>query len=754
MNINSKEMKKLYILTILLLAAACVKGPEYPSIDGVGVESIDGERFSGVVECTYEADSFVAKVLASGSFTATIDENAEWLNFEQDRGSRTIVANGDTEIRFAYDINRGVPREAQVTFVCGTNSCTMTVSQDGLIENDFQLQSKSVSYGHEGGLMSVLVSTKMKNEDLVFSVVYEEEESAEWMSGICLRGNFLCFELLPNYSTSLIRHAVVTITHKYGAAQLRITQFCEGTAVEEVSVDQIKNNYQPGRIEKHIVLKGIAINDWHENNGGEIKTVSIDSPDPTWQERVLYLQNEEGTQGIKLVFEQSCRSVIDRFNEVTVDLYGLDLVLEHSPERYSISNIPLSAIVESASGKSVEPEEKTIAGLSDEDLYTYIKLVDVEIPIRKGCYVPVDIRYIGSIMTYPMVLHDVDGNQSHMMVNANCTWSRNGKEMPHGKGTVAGVLVHEYCDNFEWDKTKEAQLSNAGLMTDYISGIGRIGDYQIRPVTQEDIKLEKAIEDSFSEILCEWAYCDSLGVNLVKNYDTKSGVMYPTYTTLQDTTGLNARFYCADAGGKVRIGLCNDFTHLGPYEYGKTITQPENGNGIYDAYGRPAHHWFDPASVSTIGVIYSDKTNPDKTNGSAWQVAGWSVEKYWCAEFSTKGVQSALSVQVGTMGCIDGYGAPRYWVLECSTDGISWKEVAKYTVPDFSYAVPKRFFQLPGTKYMSFDLPSDLTNQDKVYVRLRPENQSSGNASSYDGGKTINAQRYNAINYFAVRYNK
>lgn len=743
-------------MTILLLTAACVKSPEYPSIDGVGVESIDGEQFGGVVECTYEAGSFVAKVLASDSFTAVIGENAEWLNFEQSMGSRTIEAHGDTEISFAYDINRGVTREAQVTFVCGTNSFSMTVSQEGLIQDGFQLQSKGVSCGYEGGLMSILVSTKMKNEDLVFNVVYEETESTDWVSDMCLRGNFLCFEVLPNYSTSLIRHAGVTITHKYGTSQLRITQFCEGAAVEEISVDQLKANYQSGKIEKHIVLKGIAINDWNENNGGEIKTVSIDSPDPSWQERVLYLQNEEGTEGVKLVFDQSCRSLVDRFNEVKVDLYGLDLVQEQSPERYSISDIPLSSVVGSDSGARVEPKQKTISELADSDLYTYVELKDVEIPIRKGCYVPVDIRYIGSIMTYPMVLHDVDGNQTHMMVNANCPWSRNGKEMPHGKGNVAGVLVHEYCDNFEWDKTKEAQLSNAGLMTDYISGIGRIGDYQIRPVTQNDVKLEKDVEASFSEILCEWAYCDSLGVNLVKNYDTKTGLMYPTYTTLKDTTGLNARFYCADAEGKVKIGLCNDFTHLGPYEYGKTITQPENGNGIYDSQNRPAHHWFDAASVSTIGVIYSDKSNPAKTNGSAWQVAAWSVEKYWCAEFSTKGITSPLSVQLGTMGCIDGYGAPRYWVLEHSIDGKTWEESAEYTVPDFSYAVPKRFFQLPGTKYMTFNLPSKLKDQEKVYVRMRPDPEKvlCGNASSYDGGKTINEKRYNAINYFAVRYKK
>ena len=75
-------------------------------------------------------------------------------------------------------------------------------------------------------------------------------------------------------------------------------------------------------------------------------------------------------------------------------------------------------------------------------------------------------------------------------------------------------------------------------------------------------------------------------------------------------------------------------------------------------------------------------------------------------------------------------------------------------MPDFAYAVPKRFFQLPGTKYISFSLPTELCNQEKVYVRMIPENTLCGDANSYDSGRTISASRYNAINYFAIRYKK
>ena len=735
-------MKRLYILMILLIAVSCVKSPEYPSVCGVGFPGGDE------VFCEYQAGSISVEVLSSGEFTATIDESAMWLRFADNESSRTITASGDLDLRFVYDINRSVPRSAKVTLRCGNNQAVMTLTQNGLLSNGFELKTSGMAASYEGGQHSVLVYTKMK--DFRFEVEYLEKDTG-WINNIYIQNNFLCFDLSANWTES-IRHAVIVVNYEGGSANLRLTQYCEGLTSEEITVDDLKN-LQPGAIKDHIILKGKVINDWDENNGGEIKTISIDSPDPTWQERVVYIQNAEGTEGVKLVFLESCKNTINRFNEIGVDLFGMTLKREDKPERYSVSDIPLEAIVSSVEGVGVEPREKTIGSLTASDVYTYVKLMDVEIPIRKGCYVPVDIRYIGSIMTYPMVIHDSNGDKSYMMVNANCPWSRDGKEMPHGKGTISGVLVYEYCDNFEWDSDKERQLSNTGLLSDYISGLGDLGTYQIRPVSQAEVCLAKKVEDSFSEILCEWAYCDSIGVNLTKNYDLKTCVLSPTYTTVSDTTGLNAKFYCMDKDAKVAIGLCNDFTHLGPYIYGKTITEPRNGNGIYDSHGRSAHHHV-AASVSTIGVIYSDETDPTKTNGSAWQVTGWSVNKYWCAEFSTAGVTTPMTVQLGTMGCIKGYGAPRYWVLECSTDRQQWTLVGKYTVPDFSYAVPKRFFQLPGTKYISFSLPNELCGKEKVYVRMRPENTLCGDASSYDAGRTISASRYNSINYFAIRYKK
>jgi hypothetical protein len=51
------------------------------------------------------------------------------------------------------------------------------------------------------------------------------------------------------------------------------------------------------------------------------------------------------------------------------------------------------------------------------------------------------------------------------------------------------------------------------------------------------------------------------------------------------------------------------------------------------------------------------------------------------------------------------------------------------------------------------NLPDTMLGHEKVYVRLIPASASVGTSSSYAGGTKISTSAYNAINYFAIRYN-
>jgi hypothetical protein len=174
------------------------------------------------------------------------------------------------------------------------------------------------------------------------------------------------------------------------------------------------------------VLNGIVINDHSGMNGAENRLVSAEALDLNYAERILYVQNAEGTHGIKLIFKEKCTDVIARYDRISVDLKGLTLKKESNPDRYTVSGIPLSAIVGTMASDPPLPRTVKLEDLSDSDVFTLVTVEDVEIPVRKGSFVPVDIRDIGVMVSYPMVIRSKGGETSHLMVNVDCPWSRNG----------------------------------------------------------------------------------------------------------------------------------------------------------------------------------------------------------------------------------------------------------------------------------------------------------------------------------------
>lgn len=764
-------MKRHTIIAAILSLAAilsCERLPEDVLICGVGCKE-------PTLEVSWDGGDCTADVLATGEFTVTIPVDADWIAFKEESSSRTVTRYGDCRIAFTLGVNRGTPRTVDIALVCGSANSILTVNQDGLFEGGLDVEEKNVLAPYEGGRLSAKMSTSVAAAEFSFAVEYLEPESTDWISGTRINGNFIVFDVEPNLADELIRHADIIASYPGGEGRVHITQYSAGTDVQPLSIAALKAKLSSkGSIvlDKHYIVTGIVLNDDTEGNGAENRMASADNPDPEYSSRIIYLQSEDGADGIKLIFNDSCADVASRWDRIGFDAFGLTLTREDAPVRYEISGIPTSTVTESEKGEAPQPKVRSIGGLSAADLYTLVRLENVEIPIRKGPFVPVDIRYIDIVTAYPVTLRDVQGKSIYMMVNSDCIWSRNGSRMPQGSGSVAGVLVHEPCDNYEWDTGKEATIKAEGVISNYITGLGNIGNWQIRPVFHSDIDIAENFEDGFSSLLYEWRYCDSLGVNLAPNFDGDNLLIRPTWPEVRDprTDELTtkAALYCMNGAEKVVLKPCNDMTHLGPYTYGDQISRKESGNGVTHL-GKEAL-WYYQGSEK-YGIIFSTTPSPTSviswgtSNGSAWCAFGWNSKQYWCCEFSTEGLtadNAPLSVQFGTMNHIFYSGAPRYWSAEWSADGKTWERLLTYSVPDFPPQTGARMvWQLPGAKHITANLPNAALGKEKVYVRMIPVNYAGltsnggiGTASSYYSSSSFNATRYNAINYFAVRYNK
>lgn len=713
----------------------------------------------------YKAGEFDIRVVSDGDFTAEITEGSQWLHFEG--GVLTYSGDSsDSRVTVYCDANRTILRSGKIVLKRKHRKVEIEVSQLGILSEDFSIDQQNLWVGAEGGFLSSKILTLSGADDIVIETEYVEEGHSQWISQARMENNYLKFNVAENMS-SQTRHAVIVVSKRGTglSGRIQVGQAAAGAEYSYVTVSELKAMIEaPGsvRIDGHAVLKDvIVLNDNLEGNGAENRNITSIVQDLEAADRTLYVSDAAGTSGVRLDFVSGAELLVKRFDHIEVDLHGASLTWLESPDRYVVSGLMATSVMSNEVGSAgdVTVPQKKMSELVPSDVYTLVKLTDCEIPIRKGPYVGIDVRHYNLMSKYPMVIRDAEGSTMHMMVNTTCSWHRDGTAMPQGSGSITGIIVHEHCDNFEWDQAESDRMVSSGLGLDYVNDLGHIGDFQIRPVSRRDIALAPDFEDGFSKLVCEFAYIysDITEQKLIPNYvDT---VLFSTGGDVQ--AQMTLRLLSSGKRKKQHISSKRDWTLLGPYKDGQ-ISDIETGNGVF-CYGQSAV-WFNTSSQENqenLENLGRTQARIDKICGSAWNSTGWSVNKYWQVEFSTEGLSEAENAPMSiSFGAVNGYGdrvgGPRYWKMVCCTSEEDAGEViAEYTVPDFPQNGNRRVWHCPGHKYMSFNVPEniDIWNKENVIIRMIPVNTKADDGDTYDHG-TIDTNVDNSINYFAVRCNK
>lgn len=747
-------MKRYVIILLMsLMALACEDKLAQLEVVEFGAALMDED----CMPLKYKAGSFVITVVSDGEFNAEIVEGDQWIHFED--GKSTYSGNSaDKSITVYYDVNRTVLRSGKISLTRKHRKVEIEVSQVGILSEDFSIDQQNLWVGAEGGFLSSKVLTLSGADDIEIVTEYVEEGLGQWISQERMDNNYLKFNVAENMSSEA-RHAVIVVSKKGTSlsGRIQVGQAAAGAEYTYVTVSELKSMIQsPGSIQLdgHIVLKDvIVLNDNLEGNGSENINVTSIVQDLTVADRTLYVSDAEGQSGIRMDFNSGADLLVKRFDHVEVDLAGATLTLLEEPDRFVVSGLESQAVMSNEVGSvsDVTVKQKKMSELTSSDVYTLVELLDCEIPVRKGPYVGIDVRHYNLMSKYPMVIRDTEGSSMHMVVNTTCSWHRDGTGMPQGSGSVTGVIVHEHCDNFEWDQAAADAMVSSGLGLDYVTDLGHIGLYQIRPVTKSEIALADDFEDGFSKLVCEFTYVYSdvaqlLIPNYVDNVIFSTDGEYQAMMTLQLKSG--------DKVSQQPISTKRDWSLLGPYKDGQ-IADITTGNGIY-CYGQSAV-WFTTASQENLGRT---QARIDMSCGSAWNATSWSVNKYWQVDVSTKGLtadHAPMSIQLGAVnGYGDRVGGPRYWKMVVSTsEDDSESVIAEYTVPDFPQNGNRRVWHCPGHKYMSFNIPEhvDVWDKDRITIKMIPVNTKADNGDSYSNG-TINKDVDHSMNYFAIRCNK
>lgn len=726
------NFSKIYHIGLVAMAIVSFASCSMDDGDIVPVRELGTEKREYIVDA--KSGYVDVDIYSNLSYTVDFIEEQDWATIEviKDVDSRA-VSEGDASVRVSFDDNYDFRRMVGLRIDGGSRCDTIYIKQEGINVPVINFSNSSSAVLGDEGRSTIRLESNLQMDDMSVDVIYSDEANVGWISNILYSNGFLIFDAKNNSDEVNLRNARIKVSYTDGwgeeiGSSLYIIQasalneFGKNTSFVEVR-DMV------GRVNKDIYIEGHIISDKDSGNAGENPNTTMTAIDYSQVKKSAYVQSFDGKYGFRIKTATIDDNIFKRYSKVKILLKGSDIQFDVNPNSYTISGVTSNMVMSAEEGKASDlaVKHKFMSELTDDDIYTYVKLRDCEFPVRKGSLTPINEGYatlfeINRISKYPILIRDINGSSMYVLTNTTCGYRRDGSMLPYGSGSISGVVVNEKYERFSWDGGFDS---------------GNIGRYQLRHMSMEDIEFAESIEDSFSALLVEYQYANII-----------SGKIYPT-------NGDNGYIeHTSPDEDNISAGRGGDNTYLGPV--GPSNKGNINGNGVILSNGQ---------KLSTSGESNKDgKGNISYLDRSAWEstcTSWWDYKtnkgEAWMVNFSTKYLTTnKLSLQLSVMnnGAIG--GKPRYFNVEWSThgdhDSNDWNYISEYTCPDSVNWTLTQFWQTGGYKYIDIPLPLSMLNLDVVYIRLVCASSKSGETDSYDGGEVGSGG--SAINYLAIRYNK
>lgn len=760
-----------------------------------------------VREFILEADGGIVElpVYSNGAYHIETVGDADWFALNAESGS------GDGIVKATLDINEGLRRMTKFVLCSDVDlrRDTISIKQKGMLQAEFSIGNTSLIGPGAGGTYSTEISTNIAFDELDIDVSYSSPEDS-WISSVNISGNdakrkFLEITTEANPDDNSVRNASVSLSFTDGWGErtgLRVNYIQKSAREllgEVVGFDDVRRFYATGEpIDEYILIEGVVVSNRDGGNAGDNEQKTTSTIDYSISGKTVYLESTDGKYGFMLTTATEEDNVFSQYDKVQLLLHGATVTMREYPERYEITGVTKSMATSVVPGlaSDVPVKRRTIGTLTDDDIYTYVTLDDVEFPVRKGSISPINEGYaiggnVNRISKFPLLVRGKDGNSMYMYTNTVCRYRNDGTRLPYGSGSISGVVVHERFSRFEWKDGADP------LDVDFDTELGNIGKYQLRHQRKSDIwgHMNDSVEDSFSALLTEYRFW---------NPDSASGVQRPTYgdngwfTHSYQTryTGSEEQDFTGDYGQHMTSEAT--YSYLGPMGisanglFGRNVGNV-NGLGIvldpaHDRYSPEMEDWvatFNGNSEWLAPATTDDENRMRLANGGltgsmagkTWCSADcyccfasknwWDAENgrgyAWLLEFSTAGISTdRLSLQISVQNTK--IGTPRFWKAEwsesCSmaaSDDDKWHRIAEYTVPDVSVYSNTLYSSLVGFKPIDIPLPLEMLGKPEVYIRLMPVDGRCSDGADYanaiidsDSGLVPSS----AIDYISIRYNK
>lgn len=678
-----------------------------------------------------EAGSVNVKVLSNTSFEVIVPHDNSWLVPSKSEYF------GDSEVNFEYTENTGFARMSAVAIFASQYNRydTIYIKQKGAFTAQMEFPKLNTTVLGDGGAVSAELNTNVPFELIDVLVVYPDLNEEPWINddfSYNISDSRLNFTVKPNPHQVNLRSAQIKLTFIDGWGEKVISTLYLlqanannefGTQVNFLDVRE----WAGERITSDIYIEGHVISDPGNPNASEYQQTTNTNINYAINDRVVYIQSVDGKYGFKVIAATAGDNVFQRFSKVQLLLKGTSISKESNPDFYTINGLTSMMVMNQQQGTASQlaVKQKHISELNDNDIFTYVTLENMEFPIRKGSFTPINEGYstlfdVHRIAKYPLLMRDINGDQMFLMTNTKVPYRRDGALLPYGSGSISGVLVHEKFVKFEYeDAVNEDQYGN-------------IGRYQLRHLTRNEIQINSDFNQGFSGIISEFQYPDI--VNGVARATYGNGTIRSSVPTINLSKNI-------------------DYTYLGPV--GRTYLGNTNqfGNGVM--LGNSKQN----TEVNTNSDGKGPVTNSAIVANPIWWNEAQQRGEAFILEFSTLGIttdQLSLQFAIANLTGGTGKGAPRYWKAEWSEHGDmnrSWNMIAPFTVTDMPFWNNTTMHQLAAYKNIGMRLPLEMLGKSSVFIRLIVDRNLASDGNSY-ASVPILAISNTGLSYLGVRYNK
>ena len=589
------------------------------------------------------------------------------------------------------------PRVAEVKLwiedANGTKTSTVCQVSQGIADPMFALEAATGSYA---GLAQTVVVPATDNNMAAYAPYFTKEvtyavpveEGEEWLTSVSITSEGLQFKLASNDGDSPRRATVAveytdllgnTVSASYTVTQAVYPKVTEFSAVRAMT---------PGELNVAGYIEGYIVGDYtSKNNAGNAFDFNVSGKfnqyDRTTNEKTNYIESLDGQYGFMLKFDNVEANNMPRYARVKIALEGLTLVKHTNPEYYVLTGITSEKVLEVGNVDifKVPAKEKTIAQLTDADIFTLCTIKGVEIMCKDGAYTNVHEGYVwkdGTINKIgagsdsrcdqaPLRVYDKTGANVVMLTNILTPWRRDGTDVafhtvvPQGSGDFKAVVVHDEYATIDW-------------------GAEYMGRYQLRAMEEADIDLNA--EAAFTKTIVEWNWND--GVN-DQTPEIGSGSI--------NHNGSSASAY---------------------YDFNNTYI-PKDANDKTGTPGKPGQ-----GAVNEKGMVKQAAQRYYNT---------WSnLDKVFEVSFSTAGVTGSNLMFGMTWMCgnlaLTNAQVPYEWTMSYSVDnGATFTEIDTVYCRTTGVYTGCPIDCSPGFAELLRNLPTDCFNKDKVIVRFKPKSK-------------------------------